>query len=140
MTDLQYISPGTSKMDWRLLLAPLGVIALLAIATNDGEEENNGSHKRGSKRILSPSRGSDNHLSPARSRSERMGIELESILISRERAESDAEAERNRHRLESSDCIDARSPEKETRRSSIAGASPKDSSGDICKLDNASAR
>ena len=121
-------------------MAPLGVLALLAMATNDDEEEKDGSDKRASKRLLSPSSRSDNNLSPARSRSERMGIELESILISRERDQLDAEAERNGQRRTSSPCIDRRSPEKKTRRSSIAGASPKDSSGDIRELDNASAR
>ena len=79
-------------MDWRLLLAPIGVIALLAMATND-DPYPNGTDKSTHKRVLSPVGScSDNRGSP-HARDQRVGIELESIITSRKRTGSDGSAE-----------------------------------------------
>ena len=87
-------------MDWRYLLAPLGVIAFLAYATND-EEEQIGTNKGAGQGLRSDDSGAGDHSSPERARHQGMGIELKPIRTtgSRKRSSSDGEAEAGAQRL-----------------------------------------
>ena len=84
-----------------MLLAPIGVIALLAMAVKNDDIDKDGTDKGTRERVLSPDCGSDNHLSPPRSSSERVGIALELSNLSRQRTRSDVQTAGKQQRLRS---------------------------------------
>ena len=122
-----------------LILAPLGIIGLLALATNS-EDLENGTNDGASKSILSASSGGGNNQSSPRSSSERVGIELEPIDVSRERVLPDAETEAKRQRRGSRGSFDEGSAKTDTRRGSPTCPLAPHSRRDSCELDDAQTR